>query len=89
MNCSTCKHWTDPGVLGDGNYWDEILHPTDEDTYEPKEMPFEVRECRHPAKTFCERPVERDGFGVCDGSTYMARLFTGPDFCCVRHEAAA
>lgn len=79
--CISCRHWiaTDPEE-------DWILHPVDTDTWKRMELPFEVRECQHPAQTFCERPVERNGFGVADGSEYKARLFTGPDFGCVRHE---
>jgi len=48
-------------------------------------MPFEVRECRHPSLVYFERPVERDGFGVSDGSNYWAGLFTAEDFGCIRH----
>lgn len=55
-------------------------------THTPMVMPFEVRICEHPAQTFCERPVEKNGFGVADGSEYMAVLATAEDFGCVRHE---
>ena len=48
---------------------------------------FEVRLCKMPTQTFCEAPVERNGFGLCDGSQYMAALATAEDFGCVRHEA--
>ena len=84
--CKTCKHWLFSGV----EYGPErdLCAPVDPDTYEPMAMPFEVRACKHPALTFCERPVEANGFGVADGSEYMAILVTGPDFGCVRHEAA-
>ncbi len=79
--CETCKWWV-PSVED----WDGVYYPIDPDTYKPMVMPFEIRKCTHPAQTFCERPVERNGFGVADGSTYRAELFTGPDFGCVRHE---
>ena len=81
--CESCKHWrnTDP----EETHWG-IENPVDEDTYEPKEMPWPVRACSHPAQTFCERPVERNGFGVADGSRYWAKLYTGPDFGCVRYD---
>ena len=84
--CKTCKHWAKPAEddWRAGGY----CAPTDPDTYEPMAMPFEVRECKHPALTFCERPVEANGFGVADGSEFMAILVTGQDFGCVRHEAA-
>lgn len=82
--CATCKHWTVVQERDDGSY-ENIYNPVDPDTWEPMDMPFEIRRCNNPAKTFCERPVERNGFGTADGSTYMADLFTGPDFGCVRH----
>lgn len=81
-NCATCKHWTPPE-----DFYDEICTPLDQDTFEPMTMPFEVRMCQHPAKTFCERPVEANGFGLADASTYRATLYTGPEFGCIRHEA--
>lgn len=82
--CKTCKHWT---VDNDhpGSH-DNIINPRDPDTLEPMATGFEVRECAHPAKTFYERPVERNGFGLCDGSEYFAALYTAEDFGCVRHE---
>jgi len=85
--CKTCKHWIfDPACKGN---WpvERYCAPVDPDTFEPMVMPFEVRECTHPEKTFCERPVEPNGFGVADGSTYMAVLMTASEFGCVRHEA--
>jgi len=82
--CKTCAHWKTPqdsymqrGVCG-------LLN--DPDTYEPMQRGFEVRICKHPAQTFCEAPVERNGFGLTDGSHYMAALATAEDFGCVRHE---
>lgn len=66
---------------------DSIIRPEDPDTYEPMVLPFEVRTCGHPKLLFCERPLERDGFAVADGSEYMAVLYTAEGFGCVRHEA--
>lgn len=88
--CKTCAHWKAPPIDGPYEYdrHSQICNPTDPDTYEPMAMPFEVRLCRHPALTFCERPVERNGFGVADGSEYMAVFATAEDFGCVRHEPA-
>jgi hypothetical protein len=63
-----------------------MCEPLDPDTYEPMKRAFEVRLCKHPAQTFCEVPVERNGFGLFDGSEYMARLATAEEFGCVRHE---
>lgn len=79
--CKTCKHWKTEGA---GH--SDILRPIDPDTYEPMAMPFEVRSCEHPALLFCERPLEKDGFAIADGSGYMAGLYTAEDFGCVRHE---
>ena len=84
--CDTCKHWhIDPDAFVCVKSY---YAPMDPDTFRPMEMPFEVRECMHPAKTFCERPVEPNGFGVADGSTFMAIFLTGEKFGCVRHEDA-
>lgn len=80
--CSTCAHWK----MHDKEEVDNIVNPRDPDTWEPMQMPFEIRRCEHPAKTFYERPVERNGFGLSDGSQYYAQLYTGPDFGCVRWE---
>lgn len=81
--CKTCKHWK----TEDNNLtWNEITRPYDSDTYEPMEMPFEVRECKHPQLLFCERPLEKNGFCVADGSQYFAGLYTAEDFGCIRHE---
>lgn len=83
--CNTCKHWKlNPRYA---NY-DQICTPTDQDTYKLMAMPFDVRECMHPALVRFERTSEKNGFGVSDGSDYMARFCTGPNFGCVRHEAA-
>lgn len=87
MNCKTCVHWHQPGA-DDHHREVHICDPIDPDTYELMDRGFEVRICRHPAQTFCETPVERNGFGLTDGSEYMAALATAEDFGCVRHEAA-
>lgn len=81
--CATCRHWKKPADRGQ---W--ITDPHDPDTFEPMQIEFEVRECTHPKLEFCERPLERDGFAVADGSEYFAALFTAEDFGCVRHEDA-
>ena len=83
--CKTCKHWQ---KSEDGDYQTEkYTKPYDPDTYEPMlNMPFEVRECKHPKLLFCERPVENPGFAVADGSTYFAAFFTSEEFGCVMHE---
>ena len=87
QTCKTCKHWKfDPAV--DGWTAREYCAPLDQDTLKPMAMPFEVRQCKHPAKSFCERPIESNGFGTADGSNYVALLITGEDFGCMRHEAA-
>ena len=78
--CRTCKHWQ-PSERG------SIEAPYDPDTFEPMVFEFEVRRCMNPRLLFCERPLERDGFAVCDGSTYFAGLYTAEDFGCVNHES--
>ena len=80
--CKTCKHWSQP----DGWRERSLCDPIDPDTYKPAVTRFDVRVCRHPEQTFCERPLSKDGFGIADGSTYMATLATAEDFGCVRHE---
>ena len=82
-NCKTCVHWR--ADMPEGK-WDEYMFPTDPDTYLPMEMPFEVRICEHPKKLFCERPVERDGFSLQDGSGYWATIYTAEGFGCVLHD---
>lgn len=80
-HCKTCVHWS---KKSDGG-WNQILEPTDPDTYEPMVFEFEVRECTNPRLLFCERPLDRDGFAVADGSEYMANLYTAEGFGCVLH----
>jgi hypothetical protein len=84
--CKTCRHWK--FLTNHPNSWiaRPYCQPEDPETGELMAMPFVVRECKHPAITFCERPVEPNGFGVADGSTYRAILVTGEDFGCIRHE---
>jgi hypothetical protein len=75
--CKNCKHW------GPSEDWDSYAHPKDPDTYgEMANMPFKVDQCRNPQLLFCERPVEENQAAVCDGSSYMAKLYTGPKFGC-------
>lgn len=80
--CDTCKHWQDY----DNGFYDDILRPRDPDTYEPMELPFDVRMCTSPKLLFCERPVEENGATVRDGSEYKAELLTAAKFGCVLHE---
>lgn len=63
--------------------YDELIYPTDPDTFGPMKMLFEVKYCKSPKITFYERPVESDGATVVDGSQYHAAIITGPDFGCV------
>lgn len=79
-SCKTCRYWQ---YSADDDY---ICRPLDEDTYEPKKMPFEVKECTHPGLVRFERTVEINGFCMTDGSDYKACLFTAEEFGCVRHE---
>lgn len=94
--CKTCKHWTPLG--------DDTSHVVDKLTYKYVYFPdkahyaggeyrrvdlgHEVRLCKHPKLAFCDPIEERNGFGVADGSEYMAELGTAEDFGCVRHEEA-
>lgn len=64
-----------------------MCKPLDPDTHTPMVRGFEVRICQHPAQTMFEAPIEPNGFGVTDGSEYMAVLATAEEFGCVRHEA--
>jgi hypothetical protein len=80
--CRTCAHWKN-------DTFSYIMDPVDPDTYQPMEMPFEVRRCVHPRLLFCERPLEADGFAVADGSNYYAAFYTAEDFGCVKHEEEA
>jgi len=84
--CKTCKHWLTPDESENYNKADMCSY-RDPTTFENINAPFEVRICEHPSQRFCERPLEKDGFSVADGSTYFACLATAEDFGCVRHEA--
>jgi hypothetical protein len=85
--CKTCKHWSKPKERDFKER--DMCEPTDPDGFTPMDRGFEVRICSMPTQTFCESPVERNGFGLTDGSTYFAALATAEDFGCVRHEIAA
>lgn len=81
-HCRTCVWWT-PTPKED---WDDITGPWDPDTLEPMKLPFEVRQCKQPDQTFCERPLNPDNFALADGSNYRANLYTAEDFGCVLHQ---
>ena len=82
--CKHCKFWVlDKDACGTEQM---MCTPTDPDTCKPMVFDFEVRVCTHPSQTFCERPIERNGFGLADGSTYTAMLTTAEEFGCVRFE---
>lgn len=80
--CKTCKWWK---VEGDHEerWCDPHDYPSGARLLEGQ---HEVRVCHHDKQTFCETPMEKNGFGVADGSTYIALLITAEDFGCVRHE---
>jgi hypothetical protein len=59
--CKTCKFWT---TEEGNNYPVNVMVPIDPDTWEPMEMPWEVRRCECPRIRFFERPVERDEAAV-------------------------
>lgn len=77
--CQTCKRWT---ISAD----DHISTPIDPDTWEPMEMPFRVGRCASPFLIEFERPITPIGASVCDGSEYMARLYTAENFGCLNWE---
>jgi hypothetical protein len=81
QRCKTCAHWVVT------KYDNNLCKPLDPDTYEPMDRGFEVRVCKQPTQTFCEAPVERNGFALADGSNYRATLATAEDFGCVRWTA--
>lgn len=85
--CKTCAHWRPEEPYG-GEAGGPICKPIDPDTMKPMQRGFRVGICQQPTQTFCESPVERDGFGLADGSNYMAILATAEDFGCVKWEAA-
>ncbi len=75
--CKNCTKWTK------GDKHDQITTPIDEDTYEDKVMPFEVRYCRSPKLIRFERPIEKDSASCIDGSEYMAKLATSENYGCI------
>ena len=85
--CKTCAHWKEPD---NNSSWreDGLLQKWNPET-EQVEGPdgYEVRLCKHPDQTFFDFP-KRNGFGLVDGSEYMAAMGTGEDFGCVMHEEA-
>ena len=82
--CKTCTHWQKPGKDYHAHSLCEPLDP--ENNFQPMQRGFECRVCKMPTQTFAEAPVERNGFGMVDGSEYYAVLVTAEDFGCVRHE---
>lgn len=82
--CDTCQYWK-PTPENYYNY-EEILRPTDPDTYQPMQVEFEVRLCQCPKKVRFERPPAADFASVVDGSNYRAELATGPKFGCIHHK---
>jgi len=82
--CKTCKHW---GSKPDEEiYSDRICKPYDEDTFEKKKMPFEVKRCCSPNITLFEKNLNSNGISLTDGSEYYASMCTGEDFGCILHE---
>lgn len=82
-HCKTCAYWiapSDPNECTAGEY-DEV--------FDRAKLPFEVRECKHPEKSFCEPPKGPDGFATLDGSGYRAALYTGENFGCLRWTEAS
>ena len=77
INCKDCIFWKHTTES-----WCNITKPLDEDTFEPKQMPFEVRYCESPLLLSRERPLESNQAACIDGSNYYAKLVTGPDFGC-------
>jgi hypothetical protein len=79
--CATCKFWVLPE---DWELYD-IIAPRDEDDFEMKKMPWEVRQCTCPKIIKFERTPIPDGATLMDGSHYYAGLFPGPEFGCIHH----
>jgi hypothetical protein len=81
--CKICKHWG-----ADDEPWSRhMTHPYDPDIMNLMILPWEARVCMQPTQTRFERPVESNGFGLTDASTYYAALVTGEDFGCVQYES--
>jgi hypothetical protein len=77
MKCKECKFWEEVK-----DEYDPIASPEDEDGG-LKKMPFEVRICKSPNITLFERNPNPNGVSLCDGSDYMATMYTGPEFGCI------
>jgi hypothetical protein len=85
--CKECQFWGyDPDKY---NGDDDITDPIDEDTFEPKAMPFKVRLCNSPNIVLFERNPNSNGVSLCDGSNYRAKMYTGEDFGCVNFKEIA
>lgn len=78
-NCKSCKYWK---VKDEDMSCKDIIKPSDPDSFKPMKMPWEVRFCTSPDLLFFERPVAPNQACVIDGSEYMAKLITGPDYGC-------
>lgn len=81
--CKTCDFWKTPDEWNGRN----LCAPLDQDTFKPMDRGFDVKVCKMPTQTFCETPIERNGFGLADASEYLALLATAEDFGCLRHSA--
>ncbi len=76
--CDTCKHWKMRGWRND-----TTDNPNDSQCWEDDDSPQMV--CAQPKLQKFVKPLI-DGASVCDGSYYMAMLYTGPKFGCIHHE---
>jgi hypothetical protein len=86
--CKSCKWW------GDGKPYRAITDPHNSKTCNCPKIVFAVtRDVSEEhdddwqlvdAKS--EQPIASDMAGVLDGSGYLGRLETGPDFGCIHHE---
>lgn len=85
MKCKNCRYWGN--LKGEEGRLSEYYSPTDPDTFEPMASEFKVKHCTNPKLLFCERPLDKNGFSVVDGSNYFASLITAEDFGCVLFEA--
>lgn len=81
-DCKSCVHW---GIREEDRYCG-VLTPLDTDTGEEMELPYKVKYCNSPDVLFYERPVKPNQACVVDGSEYMAKLITGPEYGCVNHK---
>lgn len=83
--CKTCMHWKYKETSYSSYQNDEICSPVDSDCT-PMIMPFKVNMCSNPKQVLFERPVLINGFALCDGSDYRAKMYTAEEFGCVLHE---